>query len=136
MNPLSAGIGLVDTFIDKFVPDKDLKEKLKADARSEEFQGDLQLKLGQIAVNKIEAASKSLFVAGWRPAVGWTCAIGLFVKFILLPIASWIATVVFDVPIRAIPEFSIAELLTLLAGMLGLAKLRTDEKAKGVAREK
>lgn len=136
IDPITAGIGLVDTFIGKFVKDKDLAEKLKAEARSKEFSGELSLALGQIAVNKIEAASKSLFVAGWRPAVGWTCALGLFVKFIILPIGSWIATVVFDVDPKDIPVFSIVELLTLLGGMLGLGGLRTAEKIKGVSREK
>ena len=133
IDPITAGIGLVDTFIGKFVKDKDLAEKLKAQARSEEFSGDLSLRTGQMEINKVEAGHKSVFVSGWRPFVGWVCGMGLFVKFLLLPIASWIAVVGFDVSASDIPEFSIVELLTLLGGMLGLAKLRTDEKTKGVA---
>jgi len=133
LDPITAGIDLAKTFIGKFVKDKDLAAKLLADAESEEFQGSISLMMGQIAINKIEAASKSLFVAGWRPAVGWTCALGLFVKFIILPIGSWVATVCFDVAVTDIPEFSVVELMTLLGGMLGLGTLRTVEKTKGVA---
>ena len=133
LDPVSAGIGLVDTFINKFVKDKDLAQKLKASANSEEFQGNIALQMGQIAINKIEAGSKSFFVAGWRPAVGWICATGVGIKFIILPVFSWAAVVLFDFPAEDLPQFSIAELMTLLTGMLGFGYLRSKDKEKGVA---
>lgn len=123
---VGAGLDLFDTLIDKFVPDKDLNTKLKAEARSEEFKGELSLKLAQIAVNKVEAASKSLFVAGWRPFIGWCCGIGLLYNVLILP--------VFDIWF-VMPEVNTELLERILAGMLGLGILRTYEKAKGVSRE-
>ncbi len=135
LDPVTAGIDLAKSFVNKFVKDKNLAAELNAAADSEEFQGEVSLRMGQIAINKIEAASESLFVAGWRPAVGWICAIGIGIKFIVLPIFSWVAVVLFTFPADKLPEFSIAELMTLLTGMLGFGVLRTIEKAKKVARE-
>jgi len=134
-DPISAGLGLLDTFIGKFVKDKDLAVQLKADARSEEFQGNLALLMGQIKINMVEAAHKSIFVAGWRPYVGWICGTGVGIKFIIMPIAEFIVILVVAEP-PDFPEFNIAELLTLLGGMLGFGALRTFEKVKGVNREK
>ena len=133
-DPISAGLGLLDTFIDKFVPDKDLATKLKAQGRSEEFKGEVDLALGQIAVNKTEAASKSLFVAGWRPFVGWTCGIALFYNFILYQFLKFLVIVLMENP-PALPVLETGELMTVLLGMLGLGTLRTYEKRKGVSRE-
>ena len=135
VDPVTAGLGLFDTLIDKFVPDKDLGTKLKAGARSEEFQGELQLKLGQLAINKVEAASKSLFVAGWRPFTGWVCGFGVLYHFILYPFLQFIAILLMDKP-PEFPQIEIYELLILLGGMLGLSRNRTAEKLEGVSREK
>jgi len=134
IDPVTAGIGLVDTFIGKFVKDKDLAEKLKASANSEEFQGEVNLALGQIAVNKIEAASKSVFVSGWRPFVGWVCGFALAYNFILYPMMKFAATMLMDES-PDFPELSIGELLAVLSGMLGFGTMRTTEKIKGVSRE-
>ena len=67
MDPVTAGLGLVDTFVNKFVKDKDLAAKLKAQAKSEEFAGELSLLVGQLEINKAEASHASVFVSGWRP---------------------------------------------------------------------
>jgi len=85
VDPVTAGIGLVDTFINKFVKDKDLATKLTAEARSQEFAGDLSLLTGQLEINKVEASHKSIFVAGWRPFCGWICGFALMYNFILSP---------------------------------------------------
>ena len=71
MDPVTAGLGLVDTFVNKFVKDKDLAAKLKAQAKSEEFAGELSLLVGQLEINKAEASHASVFVSGWRPFCGW-----------------------------------------------------------------
>lgn len=134
-DPITAGISLVQTFIGKFVKDKDLAEKLSADLNSQKFAGDLSLLTGQLEINKVEAAHESMFVAGWRPYVGWICGTGVAIKFIVMPLAQFIVILIMDKP-PEFPEFNIAELLTLLGGMLGFGALRTFEKLKGVAREK
>ena len=94
-----------------------------------------QLQNGQIEINKMEAAHKSLFVAGWRPAIGWVCALALGYHFIGYDIGAWIITVGgWDV---VLPHLNGTEtLMELVLAMLGLAGFRTFEKFKGISREK
>lgn len=92
---------------------------------------DLQELQAQTDINKVEAASNSLFVAGWRPMIGWVCGSGLAMQFIVGPFATWIATLA-NHPIK-FPELDMGTLLTLLIGMLGLGGMRTAEKIKGVS---
>tara|TARA_R110000787_G_scaffold257412_1_gene362594 strand:+ start:683 stop:1072 length:390 start_codon:yes stop_codon:yes gene_type:complete len=126
LDPITAGIGLVGKFVDKFVPDKDLATKLKANAASQEFSGELSLLVGQLEINKVEAAHKSLFVAGWRPFIGWVCGVGLLYNVLVQPI--------FDIWVD-MPEINPDLLYPVLLGMLGMSGLRTYEKFKGVQRE-
>jgi len=127
LDPVTAGVGLLDKFIGKFVKDKDLAAKLQAEARSQEMQGEYGLLLGQIEINKIEAAHKSLFVAGWRPFIGWVCGLGLFYNVLLHPFL--------DIRYE-MPPVDPSMLYPVLMGMLGMGGLRTYEKIKGTAREK
>ena len=88
----------------------------------------------QIQVNKVEAAHKSLFVAGWRPALGWILSFALAYHYILQPI------IVFALSLAGVkynlPEFDMSSLMTILLGMLGLGGMRTYEKINKVSREK
>lgn len=106
----------------------------------------------QVELNKIEAAHPSIFVAGWRPAVGWVCAIGLGYSFVLQPIIQTLVSIigvtacgaVFDPTAGGrgiecgqplvLPSLDVGQLIALTLAMLGLAKLRSDDKAAGVAR--
>ena len=85
-----------------------------------------ELMTAQIELNKVEAAHKSLFVAGWRPAVGWSCCFALVYSTILAPIMGIWTTV---------PPVDSSLLTTVLMGMLGLGAMRSVEKVKGVQRE-
>lgn len=128
-------LGGIFGIVDKMVPDKDAAEKMKHDIQTQliDLQGKLQT--GQIEINKIEAAHKSIFVAGWRPAIGWCCAIALGWHFMGYDIANWIIAVSGS-EITA-PELAGTEnLLEIVLAMLGLAGFRTYEKFKGVSREK
>ncbi len=87
---------------------------------------ELELAGGQIEVNKIEAASKSLFVSGWRPGVGWVCLLALAVNHLLLPIVNIFTP---------IPQIDDSSLMAILIPLLGIGAYRTVEKIKGVARE-
>ena len=78
-------------------------------------------------VNKVEASHKSLFVAGWRPAIGWICGLALLYSTIVSPILGIWFTV---------PAVDTSLLTTVLMGMLGLGTLRTVEKIQKVSREK
>ncbi len=94
---------------------------------------------GQVAVQKLEAASADPFVTRWRPSVGWVCVAGLFYTFILKPLLPW----VFQVGALAVgqksvvpllPEVPMGDLIVLLTGMLGLGTMRSVEKIKGVGK--
>ena len=127
LDPLTAGIGLVDKFIGKFVKDKDLAAKLKASARSQEFAGELQLLVGQMEINKVQAAHKSLFVAGGRPFILWVCGCGFAYNVLIHPILDiWFA----------MPTIDPSLLYPVMMALLGIGGFRTVEKLKGVAREK
>lgn len=89
----------------------------------------LSADLGQIEVNKSEAQHQSVFVAGWRPFIGWICGVGLFWAFVGYPLASWM--VALSRPDLPIPKLSTDILLELVLAMLGLGGLRTFEKIKG-----
>jgi hypothetical protein len=118
--------------LDKIIPDKDAREKAQADLLKAAQDQDFQKALAQIEVNKVEAQHSNLFVSGWRPAVGWTCVIGLVYNFILYPLLLWIV-VITGSSIEPPPMFS-ENLMELVLGMLGLGALRTYEKFKGVNR--
>ncbi len=84
----------------------------------------------QAQVNLKEAESPSIFVAGWRPAVGWTCCLGCFYGFIGQPMFTWMSAI-FHGP--AAPVLDMPTLLGLLTGMLGMGGMRTLETVQGVA---
>lgn len=90
---------------------------------------------GQLAINMKEAEHGSVFVAGWRPAVGWICAAGLAWNYIFQPLLLYAAWIIPEgAELANAPELDIADLLVILGGMLGLGTLRTYEKSVGVAR--
>ena len=86
----------------------------------------------QAMANIEEAKHKSVFVAGWRPAIGWVCAIGLGYQFLILPFAGLI-NAFYALPAE-LPAIEAAELTTLVMALLGLGGLRTFEKSKGITR--
>lgn len=131
-------LALIPGLLDKLLPDRGAADAAKLEllrmAQTGELaalQAETTLAQGQNEVNKIEAGSTRLFVAGWRPFVGWICAAALGFKYIggpLLVMAGSVAGVA--VPLPAIDA---GELTPLLLGMLGLGGLRTIEKVKGKA---
>ena len=129
---LQALIGPIAGLLDKFVEDKDQKNALAHEIATMAERQAHESVMAQIEVNKAEAASASLFKGGWRPAVGWVCALALFYHFILQPVLLFgVAVAGLEMP--ALPEFDMASLMPILLGMLGLGGLRTVEKIKGKA---
>ena len=89
--------------------------------------------LAQMAINKEEAASGSLFKGGWRPCIGWICGIAFGYHFVLQPVIIFIVVLIgMDIP--ELPSFDMGTLLTVLGGMLGIGGLRTYEKQKGLTK--
>ena len=127
---ISQVIEVADKVLGKFIPDKNLKMKLQKEMTMAFHDANL----AQIQLNKQEAAHKNIFVAGWRPFVGWTCGVALAYHFIVSPIIETIL-IAFGVT-TDLPSFEFSQLSSILMGMLGLGGLRTYEKMKGVSREK
>ena len=118
----------VSEILDKFVVDKDLKLKLQHELNQELHKANI----AQLEVNKVEAAHRNVFVAGWRPFTGWVCASALAYHFIVEPIVVF-GLALYNVQLT-LPQFDMASLLTVLMGMLGLGGLRTFEKSKGLTK--
>ena len=125
-------VGPVADLIGKFVQDKDEKARLAHEIATLAEKQANELAIAQAAVNQQEAAHRSVFVAGWRPFIGWTCGVSLAWHFVLAPMLMWVDA---WVGLGFTPvTFDMDSLTTILMGMLGLGGLRTYEKAKGVAR--
>jgi len=120
------GAGL--KIINKFIPDPAEKIKAEEALRSALAEWDK----GQLQVNAAEAASGSVFVGGWRPAIGWACALALWFQYVATPLILWVAELAgYKLPVPPVLD---AVLWELMFGMLGMGGLRTYEKIKGVAR--
>ena len=126
-------IGPVTTLLDKFIEDKDQKAALAHDLATMAEKHAHELSKGQLEINKAEAAHRNIFVAGWRPFIGWTCGIALFWHFVGFPITMFIIAA-FDLTLPILPAFEMETLMTVLMGMLGLGGLRTFEKFKGITK--
>jgi hypothetical protein len=135
---LTALIAPVASLIDKLIPDKEAAAKakyelirLEQDGQLAELKAMVDLNAQQAATNTAEAQHRSIFVAGWRPAVGWCCALGVFWHFVGYPLALFVASIYgYD---GSIPELDTSILLELIFAMLGMGGLRTYEKLKGKA---
>jgi len=114
--------------IDKFIPDP--QEKIKAE---QALRADLQAwDKGQTDINIEEAKHSSIFVAGWRPAIGWTCAVAFTFIYVVGPLITWGSTLVGrPVPL---PSFNVEALMSLTLALLGMAGLRSWEKSKGLTK--
>ena len=125
-------ISPISNLLDKLIPDKDLKEQLAHDIATMAERHSHNIIKEQIEVNKIEASNKSLFVSGWRPAVGWTCCLGLAGNFLIIPFSNFIMALAgSDI---VIPLIDVSTMMPVLMGMLGLGTMRTVEKINNVER--
>ena len=112
-------------------PDSLVKlREVEADLQRAQIQADSAAATGQLEVNKVEAANTSLFVAGWRPAIGWTCALAFLWVFVASPIVVFSARM--SGYLGAFPTVDISQMMPVLLGLLGLGGMRTLEKIKGV----
>jgi hypothetical protein len=137
------GLGSVFDFaskvIDKIFPDKDAADKaklamleLQQKGEFKQLENDFNLAMEQIKVNAVEAANPSLFVSGWRPAVGWVCVFTFAFNYVFLPLANF-SLDLYGIKVDII-ALDTGELWTLLGGLLGIGGLRTVEKVKGVTK--
>ena len=123
----------VGQIVNKFVPDRDQQVKIEAELQAKLIEFEAQMSQAQNQVNAVEAGSPNLFVSGWRPCVGWVCAIAFAWQFVGQPFFSWVYILVTHQPAPVVPLQADA-LMTVLIGMLGLGGYRTFEKIKGVTK--
>ncbi len=122
-------IGAAAPILDKFIEDKDAKNKIKAELE----QSIIGLQAAQAAANVEQAKHSSIFVAGARPAIMWVCCLGLLTNFFIMPLAEWATSI--WAPDTPLPSLNSEELMSLTLALLGLGGMRSFEKSKGVARE-
>lgn len=120
---------IVSALVDR-IPDPEARAKERARIEAELVAHANSVNLAQVELNKQEAAHGSIFVAGWRPFIGWICGVGLAWAFVLSPIAEW--AVAIWAPGAKLPEARLDFLLELVLAMLGLGGLRTFEKMRGL----
>ena len=131
------GLPLIDTVLDlvkgpldKLIPDKNKKLEFE----HEIHKLALSQGLAQLEINKIEAKHPSIFVAGWRPFIGWVCGMALLWHFMLHDIVVWSVAVYFPDAPPPPTLVGTETLITVLLSLLGLGGLRTFEKVKGISR--
>ena len=130
---LQALIGPVTGLLDKFIEDKDQKNAIAHEIATLAEKQAHESQMAQILTNREEAKSRSVFVAGWRPFIGWTCGFALAYHFIAAPLILF-GVGIAGLEIPALPVFDMDSLMTVLLGMLGLGGMRSFEKAKGLTK--
>jgi len=143
-DPLSSIFELGKSAIDKIWPDpikraEEMRklEEMKQRGNLAELDAHVQLMIGQLEVNKAEAQHKSIFVAGWRPAIGWTGAGAMFYQFIVYPFWLWVWALcqAFEwIPsgMAPPPMLETTALFAMVTGMLGIGTMRSVDKRAGV----
>lgn len=120
----------------RLLPDADARAQAEAELQRMDKNGELaalaaqtDLLRGQLDINRVEAAHASVFVAGWRPFIGWTIGIAFFFKYVGGPSVQLLARLAgHDVEL---PDISAGELTPLLGAMLGVGALAyADKKAR------
>lgn len=120
-------IGAVKDLVSEVVVDKDKRDQINLELIKIQDQAQARVDeqvLAQIEVNKVEAASGSVFVAGWRPAIGWVGAAALAYAYIVQP---------FIGVFHATPVYDLDGLYNVVLAMLGVGAMRSFEKSRGVS---
>lgn len=131
---LSDIVDPVAGLLDKFVADKDQRDRLAHEIATLAEKQAQEKVMAQHGTNQLEAAHRSMFVAGWRPAVGWVCALAMLINYIVIPFVN-LGLDVGGIDTR-LAMINMETMMPVLLGMLGLGGLRTAEKMKGVQRDK
>ena len=119
-------IGPIYKLLDKVVPDLDERAKMANEIATMASKQAAENATAQLKVNEREAQHRTVFVAGWRPFIGWTCGLALFNNYLVVPYAIAYGLTV--------PFIDMGTMTTILLGMLGLGGLRTYEKLNGVTK--
>lgn len=123
---LDAILGIGGKLIEKLIPDPAAQDAARLELLKLQQSGELAAMTAQTEINKAEASNPSVFVSGWRPAIGWVCALAMGYQYLARPL------MVAFMPALVFPGLD-DNLWQLMMGMLGLGGLRTFEKTQGVA---
>ncbi len=85
----------------------------------------------QTDINAVEAASKNIFVAGWRPGIGWVCVFAFALNYLVYPLLTWGLMIAKVSLSPALPQLDLTTMMPILLGLLGLGTMRTVEKING-----
>jgi len=126
---VAAGSKLIDDVVTRIWPDATEVEKAKIAQVTEQAKQEMASVLGQLEINKVEAAHPSIFVAGWRPFIGWVGGLGVGYQVLLMPIGNGLAAMFGFPPVFAGVDISLLQ--SLIGGMLGLGIARSWDKKNG-----
>ena len=129
---VSSILPIATTVLDRVVPDKNAKAKALQELEHMLVEAETKGQLAQIEVNKIEAASRSIWVSGWRPFIGWSCGFAMAYAYVVQPILVFILAQ--SGYLIDLPRVEHAEMMPILLGMLGLGGLRSFEKYKKISK--
>lgn len=126
LDPISLLLNIGGQVIDRIFPDPAQKAAAQLELFKLQQSGELQQITGQLAVNQEEAKSTSIFIAGWRPFIGWICGAAFGINFVVAPIAVFIVGL--SGKVIQFPSLDFTTMMPVLLGMLGLGAYRTYEK--------
>ena len=136
MGLLDMGIGdvanTITTVVNKIWPDKTEQEKAQLQLMGQQIANELAQMQAQADINKEEAKSASVFVAGARPFIMWVLGFAMAWNYVLLPIAMFICSLFGMHPI--IPVLDMSVMMPVLMGILGLGAYRSYDKMKGTSK--
>lgn len=144
-DPLTAALDIGKSLIGRIWPDpveqaQELRklEELHQQGDIAKLNAHVQLLTGQMAINAKEAEHKSIFVAGWRPFIGWVGGLALAYQFIFYPLMLWLwhmVSIFVEIPtgIEPPPVLPADDLYTIVLGMLGIGAMRSYDKKNGTA---
>lgn len=137
------GLPIVGDIIDavkdvvlEIIPDKDKKREIALELEKIKDEGDKRLStemLAQAEINKVEAGHRSIFVAGWRPFIGWVGGFGLAWTFLIAPFLEFVARLLGWS--GQMPQIDASLLMTLVLSLLGVGAFRSYDKAKGTSND-
>lgn len=129
---ITALVPILGQVIDRVIPDKAESERARLEMEAKLLDAANQANLAQMEVNKVEAANSSIFVAGWRPAIGWVGASALAWQYAVGPVVVW-ASPALGIAVPPIQPMD-AGMWELVAAMLGIGGMRTWEKSRGLTK--
>lgn len=147
-DPISAAFDLGKTAIERIWPDpirraEELRklEELRQRGNLAELNAHVQLMLGQLEVNKAEAKHKSVFVAGWRPYIGWVGGMAMAYQFVFYPLMLWVWKILeakgtIPAGVEPPPVLDTGALFAMITGMLGIGGMRSYDKKQGTQTDK